>query len=450
MKKFFLIVIPFAFLATATVLSQPTQVKAATSQEIVNLLIRLGIISSDKAEQANKAVAELDTPTYGKACYMFTRNFGVGSTGVDVTNLTNVLVLEGLLNDSRSSYDEAVASAVSAYQEKYSYEILAPNGLNRGTGFVGASTRVRLNRGCTTGSAQISPIVSPSITPNYSPIVSPSNNLVITSVGSPANPAYSFYPGDRVTIVGSGFNNTSYVAWNGTYGTSILPISVTANNLVFIAPNVSAGNYSLQIMEKAGSVVSNTVNVTVMSKHVADPVISSVGSPGNPNFQFYPGDRVTIVGSNFPTNSSVYIGSTAVSAQVNTNGSNITFTAPQISSGNYPLSVVGKATQSNSVSITVLAKNQTQTPVVSYVQAPAENMNILRMNQRATVYGSNFSGSPFVKLVGKAQDYRVAAYNVYSGNLSFVVPTTLSTGDFDLYVEQSGVTSSPIRVQVVN
>ena len=108
-------------------------------------------------------------------CYTFNRNLRVGDGGRnagdgvgtgqataidhDVTALMRILSSEGLYDyygfvqpgsagsSIRNSYfSESLASAVVAFQEKYASEILKPHGLARGTGYVGPSTRAKLNQ----------------------------------------------------------------------------------------------------------------------------------------------------------------------------------------------------------------------------------------------------------------------------------------------------------------
>jgi len=287
------------------------------------------------------------------ACYNFSRNLGIGATGDDVVRLINILSSEGVLpfraNTYNGGYDESIASAVSAFQQKYASEILTPSGLTSGTGYVGKATRAKLNQLCglsnsnntVAGSPVISSVSGPAflnigqmgtwvvgasdpqsaelrysidwgdetmmlpvssrtlltasfthsyirsgtytakftvqgangrtatsnLVINVSSQVSgtQNSNLSISSVGSPGNPNFQFYPGDRVTIVGSGFDSASYVAWGGANGSSIMPISFTPYNLTFTAPNIGPGTYTIQVMEKAGSAMSNAVNVTLSS-----------------------------------------------------------------------------------------------------------------------------------------------------------------------------------------
>ncbi|OHA16107.1 MAG: hypothetical protein A3G52_04150 [Candidatus Taylorbacteria bacterium RIFCSPLOWO2_12_FULL_43_20] len=85
-------------------------------------------------------------------CYVFNRNLRIGDTGADVEKLNSVLgeaVQSYSLRFSSQSgifFDEMMASAVSEFQEKYALEILKPYGLMRGTGYVGPSTRAKLNQ----------------------------------------------------------------------------------------------------------------------------------------------------------------------------------------------------------------------------------------------------------------------------------------------------------------
>ncbi len=92
-----------------------------------------------------------------KWCYNFTKNLrigdvgGPGDIGNDVSHLQEALSKEGFSdvykdNGSRSAVlGENTASAVSEFQEKYASEILTPNGLRKGNGYVGPSTRKKLN-----------------------------------------------------------------------------------------------------------------------------------------------------------------------------------------------------------------------------------------------------------------------------------------------------------------
>lgn len=83
-------------------------------------------------------------------CHNFNANIGIGiKTGnSEIEALKIALRKEGLYESSASTtngYDEALASAVTGFQEKYASEILTPNGLKHGTGFVGVSTRKKFN-----------------------------------------------------------------------------------------------------------------------------------------------------------------------------------------------------------------------------------------------------------------------------------------------------------------
>ena len=83
----------------------------------------------------------------------------------------------------------------------------------------------------------------------------------IESVGSSANPANSFYPGDNVKIVGSNFPQNPTIMIGNAY--VLGQTNSSGMNINFIAPSLSAGTYSLSIAAKGGG---NTVQVTVLSR----------------------------------------------------------------------------------------------------------------------------------------------------------------------------------------
>lgn len=126
-------------------------------------------------------------------CFDFNRNLKIQNEGNDVTNLQTALNHEGFNVDVSGYYDENTAAAVSGFQEKYHSEILTPNGLAFGTGYVGSATRKKLNQlyGCSERNKQSEQNIQSvretmrSETPrNYQGTVSVMNGLSFTLTGS--------------------------------------------------------------------------------------------------------------------------------------------------------------------------------------------------------------------------------------------------------------------------
>lgn len=82
-----------------------------------------------------------------KSCYILTSNLSKGTVSQDVSYLQKALIKENLLSLSAPTtyFGNLTFAAVVAFQEKYAFDILTPLGLTQGTGYVGASTRAKLN-----------------------------------------------------------------------------------------------------------------------------------------------------------------------------------------------------------------------------------------------------------------------------------------------------------------
>ncbi|HEY4518225.1 MAG TPA: PKD domain-containing protein [Candidatus Paceibacterota bacterium] len=133
----------FAFADTTTT---SVTVSASVSAQIAMLQAQI------KSLMARiEALKNQQGPIGERWCHAFNTNLGVGAKGDEVAALVNALSQDnpnaGLEHSSNfaASFDERMASAASGFQEKYRDEILTPNGLKYGTGFVGKSTRAKLN-----------------------------------------------------------------------------------------------------------------------------------------------------------------------------------------------------------------------------------------------------------------------------------------------------------------
>jgi hypothetical protein len=133
--------------------------KAVTIEELLKEIARL----LTSIVQFQKQPAEIQgRPTTW--CHDFNVDLKYGDTGNEVEALQIALEKEGLYTKGTNPphFDESLASAVVGFQEKYRDEILTPWGLAHGTGFVGRTTRAKLNKlyGC--GVVPLSPLCSDS------------------------------------------------------------------------------------------------------------------------------------------------------------------------------------------------------------------------------------------------------------------------------------------------
>ncbi|MCK4453863.1 hypothetical protein KAU51_00745 [Candidatus Parcubacteria bacterium] len=131
-------------------LNTPT-VRAMTAAEIEALIAQLQVQITDLQKQLAEITGEEMV-----WCHDFTFNlrYGdgydvAGATGREIQALQTALIKEGFKNLSSEKangyFGDYTASAIVGFQEKYKEDVLAPWGLAHGTGFVGSTTKQKLN-----------------------------------------------------------------------------------------------------------------------------------------------------------------------------------------------------------------------------------------------------------------------------------------------------------------
>ncbi len=142
-------------------------------------------------------------------CHDFKVNLRYGDRFGDVGYLQAALEKEGFTisedEKMRNYFGDFTASAVVGFQQKYKEDILTPWGLKYGTGFVGPTTRAKLNElyGCK----------APPVTKPYIKILSP-NGGETWEIGKSYDITWSSKGIDKVTIFLADFREESPVTWH--------------------------------------------------------------------------------------------------------------------------------------------------------------------------------------------------------------------------------------------
>ncbi|MFA4890653.1 MAG: hypothetical protein WC587_03460 [Candidatus Paceibacterota bacterium] len=260
MKKFKKLLIIGVLMA---VLIAPNVSFAALTQNQINAITSL--LQSFGADQTtiNNVQTALTgaptSPTPAAWCHDFNVNLKSGDTSEEVSALHTALSKEGFgignYEQSVKDFSEGTASAVSGFQQKYKDEILTPLGLRFGTGYVGASTRMKLNSlyGCG--------------------VVPPPASVTLTGVTPTSGPV-----GTKIKLTGCGpdsalgYNLIYTGPKNGTDNIDVVSLGGGCGYMLFDVPaDFPAGSYKLSVKNNStGQVSANSLAFTITS---------SAGSP---------------------------------------------------------------------------------------------------------------------------------------------------------------------------
>jgi hypothetical protein len=139
------VVLSLAVLVSPTLTqAQTTTLTSAQIDSVLSLLQSFGADQSTINNVETALNGGTQTPS-GQFCYNFTSNLSIGISDSVVTELQTALQNDGESVTINGTFDDQTASAVTGFQEKYASDILTPNGLQHGTGYVGLSTRAKLN-----------------------------------------------------------------------------------------------------------------------------------------------------------------------------------------------------------------------------------------------------------------------------------------------------------------
>ena len=388
-------------------------------------------------------------------CHTFNTNLGFGNAGSEMSYLTQILEDEGFPIAEKGNivfFGESTASAVTGFQEKYRDEILTPNGLKYGTGYVGKATRAKLNQlyGC--GSVVIQPTVTQTI--NISPISGSVGSVVTLNTQG----IYLGSTGDRFNTVYFSNNSGAHVAPTQFYSNS-------NPGLTFQVPSsLSPGVYQVNVENCGGKGCTESVStsftvtgpvVTQSSITVLSPNGGEVWTVGSTQtIRWNPGSYkidnvgISIFDYNAPVHQYSVVGTIPNSGSYNWTIPN-TINGVPLSGNKYKIEVGdGAMTYDQSDLSFSIAVTTSSTPSIFSISPTS-----VRVGDTVTIYGSNLYGNGVVFDGANLSAYTTTySYPDASGNsMTFTVPSTASVGSHTIQVEQRivGGLSNAVTLNVV-
>lgn len=282
-------------------------VMPARAQTIEDLEARVqSLLQAVTSLQTHITALEGET-TIAATPTVFAKNLSVGSRGEDVKILQQILNQNektrlalsgpGSPGNETDYFGSLTQRAVIMFQNLFAQEILLPVGLSQGTGFVGPSTRKKLNdilspekfvTESEKNPAEIAAEDQETLEGIEEDTLSASEELIAAFVSPSFGP-----PGTQPVFEGSGFAETNTVWFDDLYAIRNV-FSPNGTRLQFTVPDtLPFGKYSLSIANTSGTTTENVFFI-ITNPTAASPVINKTTPASGP-----PGTEVTITGSNF-------------------------------------------------------------------------------------------------------------------------------------------------------
>jgi len=249
----------------------------SSAQSVSDLQAQIAALLA-QLQQLQKQVAQMQGGSQ-QWCHTFSKNLKIEDSNSEIQNLSNALVKEGLLDEksaAKDNFDESIAAAVTGFQEKYRSEILTPNGLSRGTGYAGPSTRKKLNQlyGCGGISKPTQP--TQPTTPRTTPPLQQSFT---------ASPTYGVAP---LTVTFSAMGVVADMDFgDGTEGeiSNACIEAVTSCESRTYHNYTSAGTYIVKMKRRSSGEILGTATITATDSNsdLRAPAVNGIDGPASLN-----------------------------------------------------------------------------------------------------------------------------------------------------------------------
>lgn len=210
---------------------------------------------------------------------------------------------------------------------------------------------------------------------------------------------------------------------------------------VSVPAQLEPGKYTVGVSNEGGESTGNTTFEVAATA----PTISSFNIDGQAVTQGQSGQKLTITGTAFKESNSVFFNDQRVATNIPaTNGTQLEFTIPKLSTKTYKVSVRSEGVASKSVDFSIVDPSSLS---LTSVNVNGEVVTTVQPGQLITLAGQNFGTTNTVRFGS-----RTVSSNLSAGNngttLTFRVPSSLSAGNYKVTVRSGGKTSNEITVQV--